>query len=194
MLKSIFEPFYTTKFTGRGLGLAAVLGIIRSHGGALRVDSALGVGTSFRLLFPPSASHGSDAPGVLEPSPKELEGAGKLLVVDDEDGVRNLTVTLLESIGFAVLEARDGREAIAQFSKHRDSIRAVLLDLTMPRLDGQQAFAEIHKIAPQTPVLLMSGFTASEVRTRFAGASPAGFLQKPFGAEELLAALGAVLK
>jgi signal transduction histidine kinase/CheY-like chemotaxis protein len=189
----IFEPFYTTKFTGRGLGLAAVLGIARQHRGALTVESQPDKGTTFQLLLPPVA-------GRLEPAlpskPKgePYRGQGTLLVADDEPSIRFFAGHILTKAGFEVQVAGDGAEALAIFARDPDRFRAVLLDLTMPRLDGQEAFSQIRQLRADVRVLLMSGFSHDEAMQRFAGQGLDGFIQKPFGPHEFLEALRRVLE
>jgi len=188
----IFEPFFTTKFAGHGLGLSAVLGIVRGHGGAIKVYSEPGRGTTFKLLFP--ALSDSSVPGAATASPaEEWRGSGLALVVDDEETVRSVAARMLEGMGFTSLVAADGREGVDLFREHAASLRLVLLDLTMPHMDGQEAFREINRLRPDVPIILMSGFTERDTIDRFSGKRLAGFIQKPFDRAGLQATLRRVL-
>jgi PAS domain S-box-containing protein len=180
----VFEPFYTTKFTGHGLGLAAVLGIVRSHHGAIRVYSEPGRGTTFKLLFP-AVEEGALPPEKPGDEGSAWRGAGLALVVDDEETVRAVAARTLESLGFTPITASDGAEGVRVFREHAGALRLVLLDLTMPHMDGEETYRELHRINPDVPVVLMSGFTETDTIDRFAGKKLAGFIQKPFDRRRL---------
>ena len=179
----IFDPFFTTKFTGRGLGLSAVMGIIRTHHAAISVESAPGQGSRFEVAFP--ARKGAAA----EQSPAEpqlgLRGNGKVLVVDDEDLVRNMARFTLERCGYRVELAADGKSAVEAFAARPSTFAAVLLDLTMPVMNGEEVLQQIRSIRPDIPVVLSSGFSEDEAVQRFRQDGLAGYLQKPYTASAL---------
>ena len=184
-IKKIFDPFFTTKFTGRGLGMSAVLGIIRGHHGALRVYSEVGRGTTFKVLFPVSEEALVEEATAESESDWQAEGA--ILVVDDEDTIREVAAMMLEDLGFSTLTAVDGMQAIELFRQHRNEIRAVLLDMTMPKMDGKACFRELRRIDPDVKVILSSGYSEEDATARFSGKKLAGFVQKPYSPEQLKA-------
>ena len=179
----IFEPFYTTKFTGRGLGLAAVLGIMRGHRGTLKVYSELHRGSTFKLLFP--SVRGEMESIVTKTENEAWKGEGVILVVDDEQAVRKTVARMLELMGFTVLQATDGEEGIEIFRTRAEDVALVMLDLTMPKLDGEQTYAELRRIRADVRVVLMSGFNHQEAIARFPGKGLSSFLQKPFSMQTL---------
>lgn len=189
----MFEPFFTTKFTGRGLGLAAVLGIMRSHHGTIRVTSEPGRGTRIEALFP-ATTRAVSAPPASAPVPPGWRGHGTILVVDDEVHVRAGAAQVLERVGFTVLTAADGREAVAVFRKHAATIRAVLLDLTLPHMDGAATARELRQIRPEVRIVLTSGYTEEEATRQFTARDLVGFLPKPYALKDLVAAMRTALE
>ena len=188
----IFEPFFTTKFTGRGLGLAAMQGILRGHGGGIRVYSEVGKGSTFKLIFPAGSGEAAamETPGATN----DWVGTGTVLVVDDEEEVRRVAADLLRSMGFEVLTAEDGLQALERFRENPVLIRAVLMDLTMPRLDGVETFRELRRLDPGCRVVLTSGYNEQEAVQDFLGKGLAAFVQKPFLRRDLMAAMQKALE
>lgn len=188
--KRLFDPFFTTKTSGRGLGMAAVKGILRSHKGALKLVSQVGRGTTFRILFPasdlPLPGRPDERPdqAAAEPSPR-LGGATTVLVVDDDITVRAVTTITLEGAGYLVVAAEDGRQAITKYQQHHDELAAVLFDISMPELSGDQAFRELRQLGAEVPIIISSGSSEEEARDLVPGLS--GFIQKPYKAEDLIA-------
>lgn len=187
----IFEPFFTTKFTGHGLGLSAVLGIVRSHRGTLHLESQVNAGSTFRIALPV-------APGAVvrhhtPPADAPWRGHGTVLVVDDEEAVRIVSARILESCGFTTDTATDGREAIDRFTANPTRYRAVVLDLLMPVLDGEQALAQLRRVRHDLPALIMTGYSGRSGMAPSAGA-PTAFLMKPFQRETLVHTLRNLLE
>ncbi len=187
-IENLFDPFFSSKFTGRGLGLSVVTGIVQAHGGAVTVESEPGRGSTFRAFFPVSAEKIPQQPAKATKAAKavkvanaaEFEEGGTVLLVEDEESVREMAADLLTSLGFSVIEAKDGIEAVEVFRRRRDEIRFVLCDLTMPRMNGWETLTALRKLEPGIPVILASGYDEAYVMAGDHPEWPQVFLGKPY--------------
>jgi len=188
IVDKIFDPFFTTKFVGRGLGLPVVFGTVRAHDGLTTVTSESGLGTTFRIYLPLTQKRPRAKTRI--PPPERSEQSGGLVLLAEDDGiVRIVGKRVLIELGYEVLTAADGVEAVEQFRQRQDDLRFVLLDLTMPRMNGWEALSAIRATRPTMPVILASGYNEADI---FRGRTPdrfLAFLHKPFSIEELEAAI-----
>jgi signal transduction histidine kinase/ActR/RegA family two-component response regulator len=187
-MSRIFEPFFSTKFTGRGLGLSAALGIVRRHHGFIKVRSAPAEGTTFLLLLPVVARPAKRRSRRAMPHPLPMP-LGTILVVDDEEPVRAVARSALELEGFHVIEAEDGHEGLRRFRAHTSDVGAILLDMTMPGMDGAETLFAIRQISRDIPVILSSGYSEKDTMSRCEGLVGTSFIQKPYTAQALIAAI-----
>jgi PAS domain S-box-containing protein len=192
VMARIFDPFYTTKTAGRGLGLSAMLGILRGHNAGIQLRSEVGRGSTFRLCFPAS----DERPGTLDAAIQEVLSHplhGRILLVDDEELILQTIGSALKMLGLEVITAQDGLEALQLFRETKPRVDLVLMDLTMPRMDGREAFEAMHDLDPSVPVVLSSGFTERDSLQTLSGEGPAAFMQKPYQIKELRLLLQMVL-
>lgn len=189
LIPKIFDPFFSTKFPGRGLGLATLLGLARGHGAAIAVHSQIGHGTEFCFIFPTSKQPSpQQAPSVTLPmAPSISPTPAKVLIVDDEEDVRTACSLILQEMGFDALVAHDGKAGLLIFEQYQSQIALVFLDLTMPNLDGGQLAEKIHLLNPHVPILASSGYAKEDAMKHFSQSSTSAFIQKPFQVEVLIA-------
>jgi signal transduction histidine kinase len=182
----LFEPFFTTKFVGRGLGMSAVLGIINSHGGALQVFSQLGQGTAFKVYLPALvgelSGRSDEGPSTAEAT---WQGCGTILLVEDEEPVRDIAKERLEILGFTVLEAVNGKEALELYQMNAENITLVLTDMGMPVMDGYELFDALKKLNPELPIIISSGYGDVEVTSRIRSDEIAAIITKPYNLDKL---------
>jgi signal transduction histidine kinase len=189
LIPKIFDPFFSTKFPGRGLGLATLVGLVRGHGAAIAVRSQVGHGTEFWFMFPISKKPSTQgSPSITLPrKPSTNSMPTKILVVDDEEEVRTACSLILNEIGFDALVAQDGNAGFHIFEQYQGEIALVFLDLTMPNLDGGKLAEAIRGLNPHVPILVASGYAEEEAMKHFTQSNISGFIQKPFQVEVLIA-------
>jgi CheY-like chemotaxis protein len=194
-LEKAIDPFFTTHFTGRGLGLSAVWGIVHAHQGYFFLNSEVGRGTVAKIFLPLSQLRDPALPKLLPPLRQaEIVVANKtILFVDDDQIVRKIGKLLLEDEGYHVIEAEGGKEAVALYRHHEKDILCVILDFAMPDQDGSITLNELRAVNPRLPVLLVSGFLKEQTADKFLTEKPNAFLQKPFNRDEFLHAIGEML-
>ncbi|MDA3798806.1 MAG: ATP-binding protein [Kiritimatiellae bacterium] len=191
-LEKLFDPFFTTKFTGRGLGLASVIGIVRGHNGTIQVNSKQGKGTTFTIHFPAIIDKASNREQQIQQSDK-WQTSGTVLVIDDEEHICKTLKYMLSTFGFDVITSHSGEEGLEIFRNNADKIIITLLDMTMPKMNGEQVFQEIKRIRKDACVILISGYAEQDVTSRFDNGLD-GFIQKPFTRIELKHKLRETLK
>ncbi|MFC1556304.1 response regulator, partial [candidate division KSB1 bacterium] len=187
----IFEPFYTTKgkARGTGLGLATVYGIVRNHGGDIKVESELGNGSVFTLYFPVTDKEVQEK----EEKKQIIKGNATILLVDDEEDVRNLGSDILGKLGYTVILANDGVEALELYNEKRNEIDLILLDIIMPRLAGKETFAELMKLNSDVKIVLISGYSQDGKAMEILNDGAIGFIQKPFSMTDVSEMLSSIL-
>ena len=196
----MFDPFFSTKFWGRGLGLPEVMGIVRSQKGAIFVNTLVGKGTTVTVLFPlptidaPALAMGEELIKLEAEMSSQPDTRKTVLVIEDEVEVRELCLELLELFGYDTIGADNGEEGVQKFLKHQNRIDVVLLDLIMPKMDGFEAFAQLIRIKPDVKVVISSGFTIEALENKFKDSTPAGFLHKPYQMDKLREELDRVIK
>jgi nitrogen-specific signal transduction histidine kinase/CheY-like chemotaxis protein len=191
-IEKIFDPFFSSKLPGRGLGLPMTLGVVKAYRGAVAVESKPGKGSTFRAYFPVPSEESSAAPDKPEKT-LQIEAGGTVLLVEDDAMLRKLTKAVLKGLGFDVIPTSDGTEAVETFRQRQGDIRFVICDLTMPRMGGWETLETLKKLSPRTPVILTSGFDEARVMAGDHLTPPDAFLSKPYERNELIEAIGEVL-
>ncbi|MBZ0263129.1 response regulator, partial [bacterium] len=184
-MDKLFDPFFTTKITGRGLGLSAVQGIMRAHNGAITVESKQNEGTKFTLILPATDDKVVKKTKELGTYGDDIMIDGTIMVVDDEPGVREITKQMLEMLGMTVYTAEDGMKALEMYGDKREEIDVILLDMTMPNLNGEETFTRLYAMDAEVKVIIASGYAENDISDRFKGRAISGYCQKPFRIETL---------
>lgn len=192
--KRLFEPFYTTKFTGRGLGMSAVLGIIKAHNGALRLESQPGQGTTFKVYLPVQRSKSEAKEAQQIKSSVQWQGSGTILLVEDEIQVKSIAIALINKLGFNVIDAADGKEALELYQKHSADITLVVTDMGMPIMNGYELFYKLKRLNPKLPIIISSGFGEGDITFKIPAEDIAGLINKPYSFNQLQDVLKGVVE
>ena len=184
VIDCIFDPFFSTKGQGRGLGLSATLGIIRSHKGGLQVESQIGVGSTFQIFLPVASNMVGVTPPIIDPVTEKLEGS--VLVIDDEAAVRDSLGEIMEMAGLHVLKAVNGQDGVTLFQQHQHEISTILLDVHMPVMNGLDALQALKAIDPEVDVILSSGYSEYSIADHVLNQPTVTFLQKPYSMETVI--------
>ena len=195
ILDRIFEPFFTTKEVGKGtgLGLSTALAIVKSHGGFINVYSEVGKGTKFSIYLPAIKTK-TEIQNAQEQKLELFTGHGELvLIAEDEDSIREITVSTLEKYGYKVLAANDGADAVVLYAQNKDKVKVILMDMMMPVMDGHASIRAIHKINPEVKVIAVSGLAEKDKLAEIASSHTKAFLPKPYTAQKLLKTIHEVM-
>lgn len=185
IIRKIFEPFYTTKFTGRGLGMSAVLGIIKAHNGALQLKSQPGEGTTFKVYLPFQLSKSETEKAQLKAVFAPWQGSGTILLAEDEVQVKSIAIAQLQALGFKVLDAANGKEALELYQQNTSEISLVITDMGMPVMNGYELFYKLKQINPQLPIIISSGFGEADIGSKIPREEMAGLINKPYNFNQL---------
>ena len=193
-IEKVFDPFFSTKFTGRGLGLSVLLGLVRAHDGAATVGSSPGQGATFSIFFPLHALEAVSALKVAPPAPTPVKEGGLILLVDDDPAVRKTAEGKLKRMGYEVLAVSGGTEAVKLFEQNADRVRFAIADLTMPSMDGWATLTALRNIRPQITVILASGYDEAHAMGGDYTEQPNAFLHKPYSIDDLQSAIDKALQ
>ncbi|NTV49791.1 MAG: transporter substrate-binding domain-containing protein [Geobacteraceae bacterium] len=192
--RKIFEPFYTTKFTGRGLGMSAVLGIIKAHNGAMQLESHPGQGTTFKVYLPVQFSKSESEEAQQKAASAPWHGSGTILLAEDEEQVKSIAIILLQELGFTVLDAENGKEALELYQQNTADINLVITDMGMPVMNGYELFYKLKQLDPHLPIIISSGFGEGDIDSKIPREEIAGLINKPYNFDQLREVLRGVVE
>ena len=192
--RKIFEPFYTTKFSGRGLGMSAVLGIIKAHNGALQLESQPGEGTTFKVYLPVQFSTSESEDTQQKAASAEWQGSGTILLAEDEEQIKSILTAMLQKLGFNVLDAADGKEALELYQQNSADITLIVTDMGMPVMNGYELFYKLKQLNPQLPIIISSGFGEDDIDSKIPREAIAGLINKPYNFDQLREVLRGVVE